>query len=51
MKKPIRTQLERDTFPGSAAEGAALSNVLLLRLELGLERERGYTAEARARAL
>ena len=31
--------------------GAALSNVLLLRSGLGLERERGYIAEARARAL
>ena len=31
--------------------GAALSNVLLLRSGLGLERERGYIAEARARAV
>ena len=36
---------------GSAEVGAALSSVLLLRLGLGLERERGYIAEARARAL
>ena len=51
MTRRIGTQLERDAFPGSAAEGAALPNVLLLRLGLGLERERGYSAEARARAL
>ena len=46
-----RARADCNASLGSAEVGAALSNVLLLRSGLGLERERGYIAEARARAL
>ena len=46
-----RARADCNASLGSPEVRAALSNVLLLRLGLGLERERGYIAEARARAL
>ena len=46
-----RARADCNASLGSPEVRAALSNVLLLRLGLGLERERGYIAEAGAKAL